>query len=66
MQSWDPSSFQISAESLHASKTPQMGGRAGLSSFLYDFDVCQGPADPKKERSDVGTSGEVVLILVRE
>ncbi|XP_036963569.1 piggyBac transposable element-derived protein 3-like [Acanthopagrus latus] len=41
----------------------KMWGRAGQSGFLYDFDICQGPADPKKEKSDVGVSGDVVLKL---
>ncbi len=40
-----------------------MWGRAGQSGFLYDLDVCQGPADPEKERSHVGVSGDVVLKL---
>lgn len=40
-----------------------MWGLAGQSGFLYDFDVCQGPADPEKERSDVGVSGDDVLKL---
>ncbi|XP_049460947.1 piggyBac transposable element-derived protein 3-like [Epinephelus fuscoguttatus] len=39
----------------------KMWGRAGQSGFLYDFDVCQGAADPDKERSEVGVSGDVVL-----
>lgn len=40
-----------------------MSGRAGQSGFLYDFDICQGPADSNKEKSDVGVSGDVVLQL---
>ncbi|KAJ4946271.1 hypothetical protein JOQ06_023939 [Pogonophryne albipinna] len=39
----------------------KMWGRAGQSGYLYDFDVCQGPENPDKERSDVGVTGDVVL-----
>lgn len=36
-------------------------GRAGQSGFLYDFDICQDAANPDKEKSDVGVTGDVVL-----
>ena len=38
----------------------KMWGRAEQSGFLYDFDVCQGAANPDRERSEVGVSGDVV------
>lgn len=39
----------------------KMWGRAGQSGFLYDFDACQGAANPDREKSEVGVTGEVVL-----
>lgn len=39
---------------LHAIKTSQMGVQVVVQNgFLYDFAVCQGVENPKKEKSDV-------------